>query len=143
MRFFSFNSNKELELIKTDVIEVKRQLTSLLESVERNNIADAEVCALIKKQDAAIDRLNVLNVDKEKKLTGLSRWVILGVLGVMSLSVQYSLAYDKGTGISVKPSSGSSPILPIAYGVAIIAIAANQDDKVGVLIDSIVKKISG
>ena len=144
----------EIESIRSDIDDLKSRFSqlvicleerekTLLESIDSNHKAYALTGDLIEKQHAAIDKLESLNSDKEKKLSGLSRWLILAVLGGMSLTAQYSLNYDQGTGIIVTPKSDASPVLPWAYTAAIIALATGQDDKIGHIIENIGKKIGG
>lgn len=144
--------SREIDAIKDDLFELKNDFSklitclesrekTLLESIDKNSKFDLATADLIEKQQAAIAKLESLNNDKEKKLSGLGRWLILGVLGALSLTVQYSLKYDKGTGLIVKPNTNAGVIIPSVYALAIIAVATHQDSKIGLLIERIGDKI--
>lgn len=157
MRFDDFNLVKtghEINDIKSDLAKLKTRFSelvtclegrekTLLETLDNNQKADLIASDLIEKQQAAIDKLELLNCDKDKKLSGFSKWLILGVLGAMSLTVRYNASYETGTGIVITPNDESGPVLPILYGVSMVAIASGQDEKLGSVIENIGRKFSG
>ena len=155
MKLSDFNlvkANREVDAIKADINTIKTHLDeilvclperekAILDAIEAGKASDSATAALIKEQEKAITRLDSLNSEKTKTLTGLTRWIILAVLGVMSLTVRYDIHYSKGTGVNITPTSEPGLVLPAVYTLAIIAIATGQDSKVGTLIDKLGTKI--
>lgn len=146
--------NAEIDLIKADVEEIKTQLSEILSCLpareaqimavlETNREADLVTADLITKQEAAIKKLESLNCEKSSQLHGMSKWIILAILGVLSLTVRYTVEYQPGTGTVIRPDQSAGAIMPIAYTVAIIAVATNHDRKLGALIDRMGAKLSG
>ena len=146
--------NPEIDLIKTDVEEIKTQLGELLvclpareaqimAALEANKVADDTTADLIAKQEAAIKKLEDLNCEKSSQLHGMHKWIILAVLGILSLTVRYTIQYEPGTGTVIRPDQNAGAIMPVAYTVAIIAVATNHDRRIGDLIDRMGAKIGG
>lgn len=157
MRLSDFNiikTNQEIDSIKSDVDAIKTQLNELLvclpdrektilDAIETGKQTDLSMADIIEKQEAAIEKLETLNCEKTATLTGLSKWIVLFLLGVLSLSVRYEISYEPGRGAIVKPSPTAGMILPTVYAISIIAIATDQDRKLGLLIETAGKKLGG
>jgi hypothetical protein len=138
--------NKEIELIKTDVDEIKTQLNELvgrlvereeqiLAALESNKVADATTTDLLKEQEVEITRLKVLNTEKSKTLNGMTRWIIMIILGLMAATTKYELEFQKGTGVVVRPDQDTGVVIPVLYAVALVAVATNHEGRLGNLID--------
>ena len=152
MNSSDFNAQEEIELIKANVKTVEYKLDeilvrlperekAILDAIEVGKERDLRTDEIIKTQEAAIAKLEVLNCEKSAVLTGMGKWVVLLVLGILSLSVRYTLDYEPGRGTVVKPDPEAGLLLPGVYTLAIIAIATGQDSKVGTLIDKVGEKL--
>jgi len=153
MKFPRFR-NKEIEAIRSDIDSVKSQLNELslclpererkiLKAIEDNSKSDRLTLDLIAKQKEAIDKLEELNHEKNTVLTGMGKWVVLLVLGILSLSVRYEFEYVPGRGTVIKPDADAGLILPSLYAFAIIAIATGQDEKIGIMLETVGRKLGG
>jgi hypothetical protein len=148
MRFRDFNiikTNREIEAIKLQLDQLLVCLSdrekTILDAIAEGRQNDERTADIIEKQEQAISKLEDLNADKSKKLTGLTKLVILAVLGVMSLTVRYNVSYNNGDGVIITPHPDPGPVLPIIYAVAIIAIASGQDEKIGLMIETVGQKL--
>lgn len=149
---FSLVRKREVDVIKTDIDELKSQLDeiliclpqreqAILDAIEAGKVTDITTVTLIQEQEKAIARLDSLNCEKQKALSGMTKWIILIILGVLSLTVRYTVDYTPGEGTVIKPDHNSGPIMPMIYTLAIIAVATGQDSKVGNIIDKLGEKI--
>jgi hypothetical protein len=138
--------NPEIDLIKADVEEIKTQLSELLSclpvreaqimaALEANKEADSATAELLKEQEVEITRLKVLNTEKSKTLNGMTRWIILIILGLMAATTKYEFQFEKGTGIVIRPDSDTGVVIPVLYAVALVAVATNHENRLGNLID--------
>jgi hypothetical protein len=150
MRLADFNiikTNREIEAIKLQLDQLLVCLSdrekTILDAIAEGRQNDERTADIIEKQEQAISKLEDLNAEKAKTLSGMTKWIILAVLGVMSLTVRYNIQYSQGEGVVITPHPNPGPVLPTAYALAIIAIATGQDAKVGVLIEGLGKKIGG
>ena len=154
MKLSDFNlvRKKEVDAIKTDIDELRSKLDeiliclpqreqAILDAIEAGKANDLATATLIKEQEKAIAKLEEINFAKTKTLTGLTRWLILGALGILSMTVQYDINYSRGEGVVITPSSDTGALLPLVYSLAIVAIATGQDSKVGNIIDKLGEKI--
>lgn len=155
MKLSDFNlsrTNREVDAIKNDIAGIKLQFNefvtclpereqAILDAIEAGKATDLATATLIKEQEKAIARLDALNCEKQKALSGMTKWIILIILGVLSLTVRYTIDYTPGEGTVIKPDQNSGPIMPMIYTLAIIAVATGQDSKVGNIIDKLGEKI--
>lgn len=155
MKLSDFNlvkANREVDAIKADINTIKLQIEemlvclpereqAILDAIEAGKQTDIATTELIREQEKAIARLDALNCEKQKALSGITKWIILVILGLLSLSVRYTLDYTPGKGTVIKPDQNAGPIMPLVYTLAIVAVATGQDSKVGNIIDKLGAKI--
>jgi hypothetical protein len=144
--------HNEVDAIKVEISEIKSQLNevllclperekAILDAIESGRQNDLATSELIREQEKAIARLDALNCEKQKTLSGMTKWIILVILGILSLTVRYTVDYAPGKGMVVKPDQNSGPIMPLIYTLSIIAVATGQDSKIGTIIDKLGAKI--
>ena len=149
---FSLVRKREVDAIKTDIDELKSQLDeiliclpqreqAILDAIEAGKATDIATATLIQEQEKAIARLDALNYEKQKTLSGMTKWIILVILGILSLTVRYEIDHVPGRGTIIRADENAGVILPTVYTLAIIAVATGQDSKVGNIIDKLGEKI--
>jgi hypothetical protein len=138
-------TNRDVEDIKVRLDELILCLADreqkILDAIAEGKQRDMSTAEIIETQKAAIAKLEDLNCVKDKKLTGLTKLVILAVLGVFSMTVQYNVAYNKGDGITITPHPNPGAVLPAIYALSIIAIASGQDEKIGLMLETVGRKL--
>lgn len=128
----------ELNRVSTKVDALEQFIYSEL---EKSNSEDSEHKKLIEAQSEAIASLKALCSDKDKALKGLSKWIVLAILGGLSLTVKYEFEYSPGDGFIIRPDLNAGMVIPFAYTAAIIAVATNQDEKVGLILEKLGDKL--
>ena len=117
-------TDKKLDEIDSRVTQNQLQL-------KQGETRDSNSIELIKEQEIAIDQLKKLNDSKDCELISLRKWIIVLILGLLSLSARYEITYRPSSGPIVQPKEEPGFIIPTLYTIAIIATATDNNKKLG------------